>query len=88
MIIARPFHRLIASTAKFPRRSISVSVDAIAENHTSYRPYSTPTMKTAAVLSLLVGTAAAFAPQQQSRGSTSLSGFEDALGAQEPLGFW
>jgi len=48
-------------------------------------------MKTAAILSLLVGTAAAFAPQQDaSRASTSLSAssFEDSLGAQPPLGFW
>ena len=48
-------------------------------------------MKTAALFSLLVGTAAAFAPQQDaSRVSTSLSAssFEEALGAQKPLGFW
>jgi hypothetical protein len=46
-------------------------------------------MKTAAVLSLLIGNAAAFAPQQlSSRITTSLSAFDDALGAQKPLGFW
>ena len=46
------------------------------------------TMKTAATLALLAGTAAAFAPQQQTRASTSLAAFEDALGVQKPLGFW
>ena len=46
------------------------------------------TMKTVATLALLAGTAAAFAPQQASRASTSLAAFDDALGAQEPLGFW
>ena len=46
-------------------------------------------MKTVATLALLAGTAAAFAPQQASRASTSLAAaFDDALGAQEPLGFW
>ena len=45
-------------------------------------------MKTVATLALLAGTAAAFAPQQQSRASTSLAAFEDALGVQNPLGFW
>jgi hypothetical protein len=46
-------------------------------------------MKTAAILSLLVSTAAAFAPQQEaSRVSTSLSAFESEIGAQKPLGFW
>jgi len=46
-------------------------------------------MKTAAILSLLVGTAAAFAPQQEaSRASTSLSAFDSELGSQRPLGFW
>jgi len=46
-------------------------------------------MKTATILSLLIGTAAAFAPQEQaSRVSTSLSAFEAQLGAQKPLGYW
>jgi len=46
-------------------------------------------MKTAAILSFLVGSAVSFAPQQQqSRPSTSLSAFESELGAQRPLGFW
>lgn len=46
-------------------------------------------MKTIATLALLAGTAAAFAPQQASRASTSVgAAFEDALGVQEPLGFW
>merc|ERR1719343_1718314 len=45
-------------------------------------------MKIAAILSLVIGSAAAFAPQQESRASTSLAAFEDALGAQKPLGFW
>ena len=46
------------------------------------------TMKTVAALSLLVASASAFAPAQESRASTSLAAFEDALGAQKPLGFW
>ena len=46
-------------------------------------------MKTAAVLSLLIGSAAAFAPAQQaSRASTSLSAFESEVGVQRPLGYW
>lgn len=45
-------------------------------------------MKTVAALALLASTAAAFAPAQESRASTSLSAYDDALGAQEPLGFW
>ena len=45
-------------------------------------------MKSVAALALLASTAAAFAPAQESRASTSLAAFEDALGAQKPLGFW
>jgi hypothetical protein len=46
-------------------------------------------MKTVAALSLLVASAAAFAPQQQAaRASTSLAAFENELGVQPPLGFW
>mmetsp|Transcript_17466 Transcript_17466/g.35903 ORF Transcript_17466/g.35903 Transcript_17466/m.35903 type:complete len:208 (+) Transcript_17466:187-810(+) len=45
-------------------------------------------MKTAAILSLLVASAAAFAPQQQAARSTSLSAFDSEVGAQQPLGFW
>jgi len=45
-------------------------------------------MKTAAILSLLVGTAAAFAPQQEARVSTSLAAYDAEVGAQKPLGFW
>lgn len=42
-----------------------------------------------AVLSALVASATAFAPAQQSaRTSTSLSAFENELGAQAPLGFY
>jgi hypothetical protein len=44
-------------------------------------------MKSVAI-ALLAGTAAAFAPQQQSRASTTLNAFEDALGVQKPLGYW
>lgn len=46
------------------------------------------TMKSVAALALLAGSAAAFAPQQQGRASTSVSAFDDALGVQQPLGFW
>mmetsp|Transcript_118684 Transcript_118684/g.343290 ORF Transcript_118684/g.343290 Transcript_118684/m.343290 type:complete len:208 (-) Transcript_118684:12-635(-) len=45
-------------------------------------------MKTVAAIALLATSAAAFAPQQESRASTSLAAYEDALGAQKPLGFW
>jgi hypothetical protein len=45
-------------------------------------------MKSVAALSILVASAAAFAPQQTSRASTSLAAFENELGAQPPLGFW
>jgi hypothetical protein len=45
-------------------------------------------MKTAAILSLVISTTAAFAPQQEARVSTSLSAFDAELGAQKPLGFW
>mmetsp|Transcript_6054 Transcript_6054/g.9263 ORF Transcript_6054/g.9263 Transcript_6054/m.9263 type:complete len:205 (+) Transcript_6054:234-848(+) len=44
-------------------------------------------MKTAILSSLLVS-AAAFAPAKNTVQRTSLKGFEDALGSQEPLGFW
>jgi hypothetical protein len=44
-------------------------------------------MKTA-ILASLCATAAAFAPAQQKPTTTSLSAFEDALGAQPPLGFY
>jgi len=41
-----------------------------------------------AILATLIAAAAAFAPAQQKASSTSLSAFEDALGAQPPLGLW
>jgi hypothetical protein len=44
-------------------------------------------MKTA-ILASLVASAAAFAPAKQATTSTSLSAFEQELGAQEPLGFF
>jgi hypothetical protein len=44
-------------------------------------------MKTA-ILASLVASAAAFAPAKQAVTSTSLNAFEDALGAQPPLGFF
>ena len=44
-------------------------------------------MKTAIIASL-VASAAAFAPAKQAAQSTSLKAFEDALGAQAPLGFF
>jgi Chlorophyll A-B binding protein len=44
-------------------------------------------MKTA-VLASLIASAAAFAPAKQAATSTSLNSFEDALGAQAPLGFF
>lgn len=48
----------------------------------------TSTMKTA-VLASLIASAAAFAPTQQvSKPATSLSAFEEELGAQDPLGFF
>merc|ERR1712087_123128 len=44
-------------------------------------------MKTA-VLATLLASAAAFAPAKQASKTTSLSAFEDELGAQPPLGFF
>ena len=44
-------------------------------------------MKTA-VLASLIASAAAFAPAKQAVSSTSLSAFENELGAQAPLGFF
>ncbi|CAJ1959982.1 unnamed protein product [Cylindrotheca closterium] len=44
-------------------------------------------MKTA-VLATLIAAASAFAPVQQGAKTTSLNAFEDALGAQPPLGFF
>jgi len=44
-------------------------------------------MKTA-VFASLIASAAAFAPAKQAMTSTSLAAFEDALGAQPPLGFF
>ena len=44
-------------------------------------------MKTA-ILAALVASASAFAPSKQATRSTSLNAFEDALGAQPPLGFF
>ena len=41
-----------------------------------------------AILTTLIASAAAFAPVQQKATSTSLSAFEDALGAQPPLGLF
>jgi len=41
-----------------------------------------------AILTTLIASAAAFAPAQQKASSTSLSAFEDALGAQPPLGLF
>jgi hypothetical protein len=41
-----------------------------------------------AVLATLITAAAAFAPAKQAAQTTSLNSFEDALGAQAPLGFF
>ena len=41
-----------------------------------------------AVLSLLTGAAAAFAPAATKTSSSKLMAFENELGAQEPLGFY
>jgi len=40
------------------------------------------------ILSLLIGSAAAFAPSKVAKTSTSLNAFEDELGVQPPLGFF
>ena len=45
-------------------------------------------MKTAAVLATILGSAAAFAPAQQTQTSTALNAFENELGVQPPLGFY
>jgi|UniRef100_A0A6U3TJQ0 hypothetical protein len=44
-------------------------------------------MKLAIFASLLAG-AAAFAPAAQQKATSSLSAFENEIGAQEPLGYW
>ena len=44
-------------------------------------------MKTA-ILASLIASAAAFAPAKQAASSSRLSAFEDALGAQQPLGLY
>ena len=41
-----------------------------------------------AIAASLVAAASAFAPAKQASSSTSLNAFEDALGAQPPLGFF
>ena len=41
-----------------------------------------------AIAALLIGSAAAFAPAQTGKASTSLNAFESELGAQAPLGFF
>ena len=41
-----------------------------------------------AVIASLLASAAAFAPTKQAASSTALNAFEDALGAQPPLGFF
>ena len=41
-----------------------------------------------AIFASLIATAAAFAPAKQAASSTALKAFEDALGAQPPLGFF
>ena len=41
-----------------------------------------------AIFASLVAAASAFAPAQQAATTTSLSAFENSLGAQEPLGFY
>jgi len=40
------------------------------------------------IAAILATSAAAFAPAQVAQTSTALNAFEDALGAQAPLGFW
>eukprot|EP00566_Odontella_aurita_P023415 CAMPEP_0113543178 /NCGR_PEP_ID=MMETSP0015_2-20120614/10018_1 /TAXON_ID=2838 /ORGANISM="Odontella" /LENGTH=210 /DNA_ID=CAMNT_0000443317 /DNA_START=79 /DNA_END=711 /DNA_ORIENTATION=+ /assembly_acc=CAM_ASM_000160 len=45
-------------------------------------------MKVAAVLALLAGSAAAFAPSQTGKASTALNAFENEVGVQRPLGYW
>mmetsp|Transcript_12760 Transcript_12760/g.18119 ORF Transcript_12760/g.18119 Transcript_12760/m.18119 type:complete len:231 (+) Transcript_12760:3-695(+) len=57
--------------------------------HKLYLNFVTLTMKTAAVLSLLAGSAAAFAPAATTKSATQLAAsFESEVGAQKPLGFW
>ena len=45
-------------------------------------------MKTAAVLTAILGSAAAFVPAQVSETKTALNAFEQELGVQPPLGFY
>ena len=72
-----------------PLLSIKLGVEPITTPIKAYYiNYTTFTMKTAAILSLVVATVSAFAPQQQAPVSTALSAFDSELGAQKPLGFW
>ena len=41
-----------------------------------------------AIIASLIASAAAFAPAQTGKATTSLSAFENELGAQPPLGFF
>ena len=45
-------------------------------------------MKQSLLLSMLAGSAAAFAPVKQTSSSTALNSFENEIGAQAPLGFF
>ncbi|KAL7580838.1 hypothetical protein ACA910_001111 [Epithemia clementina (nom. ined.)] len=46
-------------------------------------------MKTAAIFTALLASAAAFAPSSvENKASSSLAAFKDELGAQAPLGYW
>ena len=45
-------------------------------------------MMKSAILSALIGSAAAFAPAQTGKATTALNAFESELGAQPPLGFF
>jgi hypothetical protein len=54
---------------------------------TTIRPTTTTTMKSVIFASALA-TAAAFAPAQVGKASTSLAAFENEIGALPPVGFW
>jgi hypothetical protein len=69
-----------------PNPSLHIIIHLLPQNH-NYINNLHIKMKTA-ILASLVAATAAFAPNQQKAASTSLNAFEDALGAQPPLGFY
>ena len=82
----RPFCRIFGRRIRQPTRS-NATIAHTFVNTATLAPHDPETMKTT-ILATLLSAAAAFAPAKQAVQTTSLSAFENELGAQEPLGFW